>query len=138
MGLVSQDVFLFHGTVRDNIAYGDPAASDEAVRHAADLAEATEFIRTLPVGFGTVVGERGQKLSGGQRQRVSIARAILRDPAILVLHEGRVVEVGTHEELIELDGRHGGLWRVQTGETITVDDPPRRTGTTTGRTGDRG
>ena len=87
MGLVSQDVFLFHGTVRDNIAYGDPDASDDAIRRAADLAEVTEFVRTLPDGFDTMVGERGQKLSGGQRQRISIARAILRDPAILVLDE---------------------------------------------------
>jgi ATP-binding cassette, subfamily B, bacterial len=87
IGLVSQDVFLFHGTVRENIAYGDPTADDEAIRRAADLAEASEFIAALPQGFDTVVGERGQKLSGGQRQRVSIARAILRDPAILVLDE---------------------------------------------------
>ena len=75
MGLVSQDVFLFHGTVRDNIAYGDPDATDEAIRHAADLAEVTEFVATMPQGFDTMVGERGQKLSGGQRQRISIARA---------------------------------------------------------------
>ncbi len=166
MGLVSQDVFLFHGSVRANIAYGDPDATDAAILQASDLAEATEFVRLLPEGFETVVGERGQKLSGGQRQRVSIARAILRDPAILVLdeatsavdneteaaiqrslarvsqerttlviahrlstvrhahrihvlHEGQVVEAGTHEELLELDGRYAALWRVQTGETAS-------------------
>ena len=86
-GLVSQDVFLFHGTVRENIAYGRPGATDEEVIAAACVAEADEFIRALPEGYDTIVGERGQKLSGGQRQRVSIARAVLKDPPILVLDE---------------------------------------------------
>jgi len=87
IGLVSQDVFLFDGTVRENIAYGDPSAPAERVEEAARLAEAHEFITALPDGYDTVVGERGQKLSGGQRQRLSIARAIVRNPAILVLDE---------------------------------------------------
>jgi len=87
IGYVSQDVFLFHGTVRDNIAYGRPEASLEEIKDAARAAEAHEFIEALPQGYDTVVGERGQKLSGGQRQRLSLARAILRDPVILVLDE---------------------------------------------------
>lgn len=162
MGYVSQDVFLFHGTVRDNIAYGNPDAAPEAIEQAARLAEAHEFICELPHGYDTIIGERGQKLSGGQRQRLSLARAIVRDPSILVLDEatsavdneteaaiqrslahvtkdrtsvviahrlstvrnahriwvlerGRVVEAGTHDDLVAAGGLYAALWRVQTG-----------------------
>ncbi len=87
IGLVSQDVFLFHGTVRENLAYGRPDASFDDMVAAAKIAEAHDFIRALPEGYDTVVGERGQKLSGGQRQRLSIARAVLKDPPLLVLDE---------------------------------------------------
>jgi len=87
IGLVSQDVFLFHGTVRENIAYGTFDATDEAIIEAAKIAEAHDFIMALSNGYDTIVGERGQKLSGGQRQRLSIARAVLKDPPILILDE---------------------------------------------------
>jgi ATP-binding cassette subfamily B protein len=162
-GFVAQDVFLFHGTIRDNLTYGRLDATDEEVRQAAELAEAATFIEGLSNGYDTLVGERGHKLSGGQRQRLTLARAILRDPAILILDEatsavdneteaaiqrsmdkvsvgrttiviahrlstvrhahrihvmeaGRVVEAGTHEELVARSGLYAALWRVQTGE----------------------
>ena len=87
IGLVSQDVFLFHGSVRENVAYARPDASMEDIIAAASVAEAHEFIESLPQGYDTIVGERGQKLSGGQRQRLSIARAVLADPPVLILDE---------------------------------------------------
>ena len=80
-------MYLFHGTVAENIAYADPKASRAAVIQAAELAEADGFISALPEGYDTVVGERGQRLSGGQRQRIALARAILKDAPILVLDE---------------------------------------------------
>ncbi len=87
IALVSQDVYLFHGTVGENIAYGSPTASHEMIRNAAKLAEATEFIENLPNKYNTLVGERGQRLSGGQRQRIALARAILKNAPILILDE---------------------------------------------------
>jgi ATP-binding cassette, subfamily B, bacterial len=170
-GLVSQDVYLFHGTVRENIAYGRPDAPLEDVVAAATVAEIHDFVQTLPEGYDTVVGERGQKLSGGQRQRLSIARAVLKDPVVLLLDEatsavdneteaaiqrslerisagrttlvvahrlstvrnadvihvldgGRIVESGTHDELVTREGAYASLWAVQTGAAVRHE--PRR------------
>ena len=85
--MVAQDVFLFTGTVRENIAYGDPDASDAEIEEAAKKANIHDFIISLPDGYDTQVGERGVKLSGGQKQRISIARVFLKNPSVLILDE---------------------------------------------------
>ncbi|TKX46721.1 ABC transporter ATP-binding protein [Halorubrum sp. SD690R] len=99
IGYVGQSSYLFYGTVRENITYGTFDATDEEVREAAEAAEAHEFIQNLPDGYDTMVGERGVKLSGGQRQRVTIARAVLKDPDILILDEA-TSDVDTETEML--------------------------------------
>ena len=115
IGFVSQDVYLFHGTVRENIAYGRPDADDEAIRAAARMAEAEDFILGLPNGYDTIVGERGQKLSGGQRQRLSIARAVLKDPPIVILDEATSAVDNETEAAIQRSMR-----RMAEGRTVFV------------------
>ncbi|MDX2110920.1 MAG: ABC transporter ATP-binding protein [Verrucomicrobiota bacterium] len=115
IGYVSQDVFLFHGTVRENIAYGQDNAGVDQIEAAARAAEAHEFILELPNGYDTLVGERGVKLSGGQRQRLSLARAILREPAILLLDEATSAVDNETEAAIQRS-----LARVTRGRTAVV------------------
>ena len=160
IGIVPQDTVLFNDTIRYNIRYGRPAATDAEVEEAARLARIHDFIVTLPDGYESLVGERGLKLSGGEKQRVAIARTILKDPPILMLDEatsaldthtekeiqaslkevaasrsslviahrlstvvdadqilvldqGRIVERGRHDELLDADGRYAAMWRRQ-------------------------
>ena len=101
IGVVAQDVYLFSGSVRENIAYGKTDATDEDIERAARLAGAHEFICALPDGYDTYVGERGVKLSGGQKQRISIARVFLKDPPVLVLDEATSALDNESERLVQ-------------------------------------
>lgn len=115
IGLVSQDVFLFEGTLRDNLRYGAPDASDEQVQAACEIAEIQATIAALPLGLDTQVGERGIKLSGGQRQRLSLARALLKNPSILILDEATSAIDNETEAAIQRS-----LLRVQSGRTVIM------------------
>jgi len=115
IGIVAQDPFLFSATVRENIAFGAPAASDADVEQAARLAQAHDFIAELPKGYDTVIGERGITLSGGQRQRVAIARALVLDPRILVLDDATASVDATTEAHIRL-----GLREAMRGRTTII------------------
>lgn len=112
---VPQETVLFHRTIKENIAYGKPDASDEEIVEAARLANALEFIETLPKGFETMTGERGVKLSGGQRQRIAIARAILKDAPILILDEATSALDSESEKLIQ-----DALQKLMAGRTSLV------------------
>jgi ATP-binding cassette subfamily B protein len=101
MAIVPQEVLLFGGTIRENIAYGRPGATDAEIRDAAQRANCAEFIAQFPEGFETLVGDRGVKLSGGQRQRVAIARAFIRNPEILLLDEATSSLDSGSEKLIQ-------------------------------------
>src|SRR5437762_14213455 len=101
VGLVTQESFLFNGTIRENLLFGKPDATDDELLAAAEAANARAFIDRLPNGLGSVVGERGVKLSVGEKQRLSIARALLKDPPILILDEATASVDTTTERLIQ-------------------------------------
>ena len=115
IGVVSQDPFLFSATVRDNIAFGVGDATEEEIAHAADLAQAKEFIERLPDGYDTLIGERGITLSGGQRQRLAIARALIVDPRVLILDDATASVDATTEALIKR-----GLREAMRGRTTII------------------
>lgn len=115
IGLVQQDVYLFGGTIRENIAYGKLDASDKEIEEASRLAGAYDFIMSLPEGFDTYVGERGVKLSGGQKQRISIARVFLKNPPILLLDEATSALDNTSERLVQ-----ESLERLSEGRTTSM------------------
>ena len=115
MAIVPQDVLLFGGTIAENIVYGRPGADDAAVREAARLANADEFISAFPEGYATLVGDRGIQLSGGQRQRIAIARAILKNPAILILDEATSSLDSESERLVQI-----ALERLMQGRTTFI------------------
>ena len=102
IGIVSQDIVLFDDTIRNNIAFGRTGAADDEIERAATLAYAHDFIVRLPNGYSTMIGERGLKLSGGERQRIAIARAILRDPPLLILDEATSALDTESERIVQL------------------------------------
>ena len=115
MAIVPQEVLLFGGSIAENIAYGRPGATDAEIADAARRANAHEFIEKFPEGYATLVGERGVKLSGGQRQRIAIARAILKDPAILILDEATSALDSESERLV-----HDALDQLMRGRTSFI------------------
>jgi ATP-binding cassette subfamily B protein len=115
IGAIAQDPFLFSASVRENLAFGRPGATDEEIVHAARLAQAHEFIERLPEGYDTVIGERGITLSGGQRQRVAIARALVVDPRVLILDDATASVDATTEAKIRL-----GLREAMKGRTTVI------------------
>jgi subfamily B ATP-binding cassette protein MsbA len=115
IGVVPQEPALFGGTVRENIAYARPDAPESEIEAAAKAAHAAEFVERLPARYDTIVGERGVKLSGGQRQRIAIARAILKDPAVLILDEATSSLDTESERLVE-----DALGRLLVGRTTLI------------------